>query len=197
MKKEEIDELVPAWLQKQWIEEVMKGGGDKMDDYTYLKMVASDAQKAFQFGGSPVAAILAKKDGQMLSRSYSRRDVVKGQEKQERIYHAEFNLITGSPREAEGATLYTTLEPCLMCMGLAMVARVGRVVWLVSDHWGGFSQLYNLEAEYIQSHLPELVQGAYPELQTQIVKLWVKYLTKTNYAEFIPKVLGEQCKLLS
>lgn len=167
-----------------------------MDDYAYLKMVASDAQKAFQFGGSPVAAILVK-DGQMLSRSYSRRDVVKGQDKQDRIHHAEFNLITGSSHEAEGATLYTALEPCLMCMSLAMVARVGRVVWLVSDRWGGFSQLYNLENEYIQSHLPELVQGPYPELQAQIVELWVKYLTKTNYSEFIPKVLGEQCKLLS
>lgn len=167
-----------------------------MDDYAYLRMVTLDARKAFEYGGSPVAAILVK-DGIMLSRSYSRRNVVKGQEKQDRIHHAEFNLIVGDSQQAQGATLYTALEPCLMCMGLAMVARVGRVVWIVSDHWGGFSQLYNLGNEYIQGHLPELTHASHTELREQIVELWVKYLTQTNYEEFIPKVLGEQCKLLS
>lgn len=167
-----------------------------MDDYAYLKMVTLDARKAFEYGGSPVAAILVK-DGIMLSRSYSRRDVVKGQEKQDRIHHAEFNLIVGDSQQAQGATLYTALEPCLMCMGLAMVARVGRVVWILDDYWGGFSRLYNLESEYIKSHLPELPGVHAPELQIQVAKMWAEYLTQTHYEEFIPKVLGEQCKLLS
>jgi tRNA(adenine34) deaminase len=167
-----------------------------MDDRAYLRMVVQDAEKAFQFGGSPVAAVLVK-DNQMISRSYSRRDVVKGQAQQDRIHHAEFNLITSSSREAEGATLYTTLEPCLMCMGLVMVARVSRVVWAMDDHWGGAMGLYNLEAEYIKGHLPQISAAPFPDLQTQVAQMWVEYLTKTNYEEFIPKVLGEQCKLLS
>lgn len=52
-----------------------------------------------------------------------------------------------------GATLYSTIEPCLMCMGALVHARVGRVVFGAYDEkWGGCGSIYNLADEARLNH---------------------------------------------
>jgi tRNA(adenine34) deaminase len=59
--------------------------------------------------------------------------------------HAEIEALRNVPEHhwdlASNMTLYTTLEPCLMCMGAILLHRIGRVMYGASDSWGGASQV--------------------------------------------------------
>lgn len=63
-----------------------------------------------------------------------------------------------------GATLYTTIEPCIMCMGALIHARVGRVVFGAYDtKWGGCGSIYNLADEKRLNHRMQVRGGVLAE----------------------------------
>jgi len=59
-----------------------------------------------------------------------------------------------------GTTLYVTIEPCMMCMGAIVHARVTRVVLGAKDpKWGAAGSLYNFAEDVRLNHRPEIIQG--------------------------------------
>ena len=59
-------------------------------------------------------------------------------------------------------TLYVTVEPCIMCMGAIVHARVSRVVFGANDiKWGAAGSLYNFADDTRLNHQPELIDGVY------------------------------------
>ncbi|MHC4376650.1 MAG: nucleoside deaminase [Planctomycetota bacterium] len=101
-----------------------------------------EARRARELDEVPIGAVLLDADGRLLGRGHNRTrtDV-------DPSAHAEVQAIraaaaaSGAPR-LPGALLYTTVEPCFMCAGLLIHARVARVVWGTRDpKFGGCASL--------------------------------------------------------
>ena len=83
--------------------------------------------------------------------------------------HAEIEALRQVPDElwehAPRMSLYTTLEPCLMCLGAILLHGIGRVVYGSSDHYGGASQVIGHMPAYFEERASsiEWIGPAYPE----------------------------------
>lgn len=99
-------------------------------------MALEEARRAAEWGEVPVGAVMVR-GGELLARAHNmiltRHDPTA---------HAELLVIQEAARRLEserlvGTTLYTTLEPCAMCVGASLLARVDRVVFGAWDPKGG------------------------------------------------------------
>ncbi|HMQ11790.1 MAG TPA: nucleoside deaminase [Oligoflexia bacterium] len=104
-------------------------------DLFYMQKVYALAQKAFSQDEVPIAAVLLYQD--QVFESFNQR-----QKTQLPHDHAEFNVIDQACRKfstwrLNDATLYVSVEPCLMCSGLIYQSRIARVVFSVENPKGG------------------------------------------------------------
>ena len=107
-----------------------------MSDVEFMQLALEEARAAAQVEEVPVGAILVK-DGQILARGNNRtiRDC-------DPTAHAEIIALREAARSTgnyrlTGTTLYVTIEPCAMCAGAIVQARVARVVYGADDPKGG------------------------------------------------------------
>lgn len=110
-----------------------------MDHRTYLEMALDEARIARGEGAMPVGAVVVDANGVVLGRGHN---VVLPNG--DPTAHAEISAIRsggagliGCPSQNSGNTIYTTSEPCLMCLGAMLVARINVVVWAANSAIGG------------------------------------------------------------
>ncbi len=125
----------------------------KLRDEIFLKEALKLARRAFFVGEVPVGAVVVK-DGTIIGRGFNQKESLK-----DPTAHAEIVAI----REAcsvlgdwrlEGCTLFCTLEPCVMCCGAIIQARIDRVVYCAADpKFGGVESLYNLLSDKRSNHV--------------------------------------------
>jgi tRNA(adenine34) deaminase len=101
-------------------------------DQQYMRIAIEQAQLAAQSGEVPVGAVLVR-DGQVISKAFNKPIA-----NHDPSAHAEILALRKAASVEEnyripGSTLYVTLEPCAMCSGAMLHARVGRVVYGASD----------------------------------------------------------------
>jgi len=101
-------------------------------DQQYMRMAIEQAQLAAQSGEVPVGAVLVR-DGQVISKAFNKPIA-----NHDPSAHAEMLALREAALAEEnyripGTTLYVTLEPCAMCSGAMLHARVGRVVYGAPD----------------------------------------------------------------
>jgi tRNA(adenine34) deaminase len=156
----------------------------------YLAYALEEAEKAFQKGNLPVGAVLVDSGGRILGRAQNTMWTEGGY-----AYHAEIALILANQaRLSEDpwtVTLYSSLEPCIMCLGAAIIGRVGRVVWAADDYWAGGTRSYNFGSNYLQAQRCELIPPSSQSLQRQSVELMATYLEERD-PEKLHLVLGKQ-----
>lgn len=97
------------------------------DDEKYMKEAIRQAKKAAALDEVPIGCVIVN-EGQIIARGYNRRNTDKNT-----LSHAELLAIRKASKKLgdwrlEGCTLYVTLEPCQMCAGAIIQARVDRVV---------------------------------------------------------------------
>ena len=110
---------------------------EREGDSAWMAVAIDEAGVAARSGDVPVGCVVVASDGRELARGHNRREV-----EQDPTAHAEIVALRraalglGSWR-LEGAIVYVTLEPCPMCAGALVNARVARVVFGVEDpKWG-------------------------------------------------------------
>lgn len=101
---------------------------DRVDDDRFMREALHEAQKAASIGEVPVGAVLVSQ-GRIVARAHNRVE-----KENDPTAHAEMICIRSTARHSGGwrllnSTLYVTLEPCPMCAGALLQARVGAVVW--------------------------------------------------------------------
>lgn len=106
------------------------------EDLRFMQAALAEARRAFAEDEAPVGAVLVK-DGDIVARDRNRRERL-----HDPTAHAEMLVITAAAAALEswrldGCTLYVTLEPCAMCAGAVVLARIPRVVFGASDPKAG------------------------------------------------------------
>ena len=131
------------------------------DEY-FMRRAMELAREAESLDEVPVGA-LAVRDGKVIAEAYNTRESDKCA-----THHAEVLAIEAACRalggwRLPGVTLYVTMEPCAMCAGAIINARVPRVVYGAPDmRFGAFGSLIDLAAVPL-NHTPEVVGGVLGE----------------------------------
>ena len=114
-------------------------------DRKFLQHALRLAREAQELGSSPVGAVLVDAAGKVLAEGQNRTGEPFGPERVGGmgLAHAEMDAFfrAGKLKDPETLTLYTSLEPCLMCGGGSALLRIGRIVWATDDAWGGSGRL--------------------------------------------------------
>ncbi len=111
----------------------------------YLQEALDLAREAQHSGSSPVGAVLVDASGTVVYRGRNRVGEPQSAEHVggASVSHAEMDVFfqAGKLKDPQSLTLYTSLEPCLMCGGASALLEVGRLVWATDDAWGGAGRL--------------------------------------------------------
>ena len=145
-------------------------------DEKYMKEAIRQAKKAYALMEVPIGCVIVY-EGKIIARGYNRRNTDKNT-----LSHAELNAIRKASKKLgdwrlEGCTMYITLEPCQMCAGAIVQARVSRVVIGSMNPKAGCagSVLNLLEMEQF-NHQVEVVQGVLEEECSQLMRDFFKEL---------------------
>lgn len=142
-------------------------------DIYYMREALALAREAEEMDEVPVGAVLVA-GGKIVARAKNERETSKLATR-----HAEITAIEEACRALGGwrlpdSTLYVTLEPCVMCAGAAVNARVERVVFGAHDlRFGAFGSLINLN-DFALNHRPEIKGGVLLEECRQILTDYFK-----------------------
>ncbi|HEY8370736.1 MAG TPA: tRNA adenosine(34) deaminase TadA [Thermodesulfobacteriota bacterium] len=134
------------------------------DDERFMAMALREARRAARLGEVPVGAVLVgpSPDGAtvVLARGHNLREV-----RQDPTAHAEMLAIRRASRRLgawrlTGTTLYVTLEPCPMCAGALVLARVTRLVYGCRDpRAGAVGSLYDIVRDRRLNHRLSVTEG--------------------------------------
>jgi tRNA(adenine34) deaminase len=145
--------------------------GAMSDHETYMKMALALAEIAGDRGEVPVGAVLTAETGEVLASAFNQPISLC-----DPTAHAEILALREGARGLENyrllnTTLYVTIEPCLMCMGAIIHARVKRVVFGARDpRWGAAGSLYNFAENNRLNHRPEIVAGVCESACRQLIQ---------------------------
>ena len=108
-----------------------------MDDAGWMREALAEADVAASLGEVPIGCVIVDADGAELARGHNLRET-----DADPSAHAEIVAVRSAAKKLsswrlEGCTLYVTLEPCPMCAGALVNARMKRVVWGCDDHKAG------------------------------------------------------------
>jgi tRNA(adenine34) deaminase len=141
-----------------------------LTDTDYMRLALAEAEKAAAIGETPVGAVLVA-GGEVLAAAHNMRETW-----QDPAAHAELLAI----REASArlgrwrlsdATLYVTLEPCLMCAGALVLARVGRLVYGCRDpKAGALGSVYDVVRDGRLNHTYRITPGVLEEESRQLLQ---------------------------
>ncbi len=133
------------------------------EDEKYMKLAINQAQKAFDLGEVPIGCVIVY-EGKVIGRGYNRRNTDKNT-----LAHAEITAINKASKKIgdwrlEGCTLYVTLEPCQMCSGAIVQARIPKVVIGCDNPKAGCAgSILNILNHPSFNHQVETVKGVLEE----------------------------------
>jgi len=125
-----------------------------------MRAALDEARLAPAGGDVPIGAVVVDRDGQVLGRGHNVREA-----EGDPVGHAEVIALREAGRAVgswrlTGASLVVTLEPCAMCAGAAVLARVDRIVYGAPDpKAGAVGSLWDLPRDQRLNHRPEVVPG--------------------------------------
>lgn len=142
----------------------------------YMRMAIKQAQKAYALDEVPIGCVIVK-DDKVIARGYNRRNTDKLT-----LAHAELAAIKKASKKLgdwrlEGCTLYVTLEPCQMCAGAIVQARMDRVViGCMNAKAGSAGSVINLLDMKQFNHQVEITKGVLEEECSTMLSTFFKEL---------------------
>jgi len=143
-------------------------------DLHYMNMALGLAEQAAQCGEVPVGAVLVLPDGQVFSQHNAPISL------SDASAHAEMRVIRSACQalnnyRLNGSTLYVSLEPCCMCAGAIVHARISRVVYAASEpKSGAVESLYRILSDPRLNHQVEVSSGLMAEESSALLKQFFK-----------------------
>ncbi|MBA7600444.1 tRNA-specific adenosine deaminase [subsurface metagenome] len=138
-------------------------GTQQQEDHRFMRVAIEAAQIAEENGDVPIGAVIVYKN-QIIGKAYNQREQLK-----DPTAHAEIIALTQAAAFVEswrlsGCTIYVTLEPCPMCAGALVLARIDRLVYGCDDtKTGACKSLYNIVQDERLNHRLEVTSGVLEE----------------------------------
>lgn len=147
-------------------------------DAHFMRRALTLARSAPLIGEVPIAALLVR-DGIVIAESHNLRET-----RQDPTAHAEVIVIQAGARETNSwrltdSTLYVTLEPCAMCIGAIVLARIPRLVFGATDpKAGACGSIMNIPPEPRLNHRVEVVGGVCAEESQALLQEFFRQLRR-------------------
>jgi len=138
---------------------------------TYMERALAEAKKTGQIDEVPIGAVIVAENGKILAAAHNQVIL-----RSDPTAHAEMLAIRQACRSAGNyrllmATMYVTVEPCLMCMGAIIHTRIARIVFGTFDpKWGAAGSLYDFAADSRLNHQPEIISGVCEQACKQLMQ---------------------------
>ncbi|MGN1160519.1 MAG: tRNA adenosine(34) deaminase TadA [Lachnospiraceae bacterium] len=152
-------------------------------DMKYMRAAIREAKKAYALGEVPIGCVIVYQD-KIIGRGYNRRNTDKST-----LAHAEITAIRKASKKMgdwrlEDCTLYVTLEPCQMCAGAIVQARVKRVVMACMNPKAGCAgSILNILDMPQFNHQVEMTKGVLEEECSTMLSTFFKELRIRNKRE--------------
>jgi tRNA(adenine34) deaminase len=136
-----------------------------------MRAALEEARAALTTGDVPVGAVVLDPSGSVLATGRNVREAIA-----DPTGHAEILALRGAAAHLggwrlEGCTLVVTLEPCTMCSGAAVLARVARIVFgAFDDKAGAVGSLWDVVRDRRLNHRPEVVSGVLATESTALLE---------------------------
>jgi tRNA(adenine34) deaminase len=136
---------------------------DPASDERFMRQALAEAARTAESGDVPIGCVIVR-DGRVIGRGCNQRELL-----QDPTAHAEILAITAAAAEAgswrlERCTMYVTLEPCPMCAGAIVQARIPRLVFAAPDpKAGACGSLMDIVRDPRLNHRVELLGGVLAE----------------------------------
>ena len=149
-------------------------------DRYYMSLALDEARHAFLAGEIPVGALAVRGDD-IIARGGNLKE-----RKRLAFAHAELEVMTAASRAVgdwrlEDVTLYVTLEPCLMCSGAMLQARLKRLVYACADpKAGAIESLYSLASDPRLNHRIEVAGGVLADQSRYLLRQFFQLLRIKN-----------------
>ena len=140
------------------------------DDERFMQLALEEARRAAEEGEVPIGAVVVC-GGEVAARAHNRRET-----DADPSAHAEFSAMLEASRalgrwRLTDCTVYVTLEPCLMCAGLMVNARIDRCVYGASDPKGGaLGTLYDVSADPRLNHAFAVTPGVLADESAELLR---------------------------
>lgn len=133
------------------------------------------AYKAYDAGEVPIGAILVDKAGKIIARGYNQVE-----QKRTQLAHAEMQVIQKATKKLgdwrlSEATLYVTLEPCMMCMSALVLSRIGRIVYAAKSPLFGYDLDNRGWFGIYKNSLPDITFHKHEKSAELLHKFFVKH----------------------
>ena len=151
-----------------------------MNDEKYMKKAIKLAKKAAKNGEVPIGCIIVYED-KIIGKGYNRR-----KEKSSTLAHAEISAIKQACKyigdwRLEGCTMYVTLEPCMMCAGACVQARIDKVIIGADNPKAGCAgSIINILQMKEFNHQVEIQRGILLEECSNLLTDFFKQMRKKN-----------------
>lgn len=148
-----------------------------------MALALEEARAAAAEGEVPIGAVVVC-DGQVVARAHNRREL-----DHDPSAHAEFAAMVEASRVLDrwrltGCTVYVTLEPCLMCAGLMVNARIDRCVYGAPDPKGGaLGTLYDVSHDERLNHEFEVTSGVCADACAEVLRTFFRERRAARKAE--------------
>lgn len=158
-----------------------------LDHHFYMGLALIEARKALELGEVPVGAVVVQADGEVLACDHNRRET-----ERDPTAHAEILALRQAARKLntwrlDGVTVYVTLEPCPMCAGALVQARVKRLVYGAPDVRGGaVDSVFHLVEHPSLNHRVEVVAGVREEECRLLLQGFFQSLRRVRFTERWP-----------
>lgn len=138
-----------------------------MTDEYFMKLALKEAQIAYEEGEVPVGAVVVI-DGKLVARGHNMTEKLN-----DPTAHAEMIALTSAfshigAKYLPEATLYVTVEPCLMCAGALYWSKVKKIVWGADDEKNGHQRITKNESPFHQK--AEVTKGVLKEECARLIK---------------------------
>lgn len=152
-----------------------------MNDEQFMQIALQEAEKSLEEGLLPVGAAVVQ-NGKVIA---------VGRKLNAHSYHLDHAEIIAlrealkgiKYKRSDNLTLFTTLEPCVMCFGAILHCPINRVVYGASDVWGGGTSLVKSSSVPIRHNgkIPEIVGGVLNEESRELIKNFLLTITNDNF----------------
>lgn len=147
---------------------------NEQNDHRYMELALAQAKRALKRNEVPIGAIVVSRAGEVLGKGYNMVETYNCQSN-----HAEARAIESACKKIKDwrldqCTIYVTLEPCLMCIGLIILSRIERLVYAAKSPLFG----YNLDKESFpdlyKKHIKGITSGVLADKSQLLLKNFFK-----------------------